>query len=103
MALGKTLLVAVGAVMLACSGEPDEAIDEHGSSEDGATEEASTDQASSKAADDEQPDADECSGPFDMASPEAAIEAYARLRGGTLGCPQVTRRGKPLTIEYKIN
>ena len=40
---------------------------------------------------------------FDMASPEKALEAYARLRTATSLTVQVTRRGKPLTIEYKIN
>jgi len=40
---------------------------------------------------------------FDMASPEKALEAYARLRTATSLTVQVQRRGKPLTIEYKIN
>jgi general secretion pathway protein C len=40
---------------------------------------------------------------FDMASPEKALEAYARLRTATSLTVQVTRRGKPLTIEYRIN
>ena len=101
--MGKLTLLVVGAIVLACGAEPgDQAIDEHASSDEASTEEASTDQASSKATEDEQTDADECSGPFDMSSPEAALEAYARLRGGTLACPQVTRRGKPLTIEFSI-
>lgn len=39
---------------------------------------------------------------FDMASPEKALEAYARLRTATKLTVQVTRRGKPLTIEYDI-
>jgi general secretion pathway protein C len=39
---------------------------------------------------------------FDMASPEKALEAYARLRTATNLTVQVTRRGKPLTIEYQI-
>lgn len=39
---------------------------------------------------------------FDMASPEKALEAYARLRTATSLTVQVTRRGKPLTIEYQI-
>lgn len=40
---------------------------------------------------------------FDMSSPEKALEAYARLRTATSLTVQVTRRGKPMTIEYKIN
>jgi general secretion pathway protein C len=39
---------------------------------------------------------------YDMASPEKALEAYARLRTATSLTVQVTRRGKPLTIEYSI-
>ena len=39
---------------------------------------------------------------FDMGSPEKALEAYARLRTATSLTVQVTRRGKPLTIEYQI-
>jgi general secretion pathway protein C len=39
---------------------------------------------------------------FDMASPEKALEAYARLRTATSLTVQVQRRGKPLTIEYAI-
>jgi general secretion pathway protein C len=40
---------------------------------------------------------------YDMASPEKALEAYARLRTAPGLTVQLTRRGKPLTIEYKIN
>jgi general secretion pathway protein C len=39
---------------------------------------------------------------FDMASPEKALEAYARLRTATSLTVQLTRRGKPLTIQYAI-
>jgi general secretion pathway protein C len=39
---------------------------------------------------------------FDMASPEKALEAYARLRTATNLTVQLTRRGNPLTIEYQI-
>lgn len=39
---------------------------------------------------------------FDMASPEKALEAYARLRTATSLTVQLTRRGKALTIEYQI-
>jgi general secretion pathway protein C len=39
---------------------------------------------------------------YDMASPEKALEAYARLRTATSLTVQLTRRGKPLTIEYQI-
>jgi general secretion pathway protein C len=40
---------------------------------------------------------------FDMASPEKALEAYARLRTATSLTVQVTRRGKPMTINFNIN
>ncbi len=39
---------------------------------------------------------------FDMGSPEKALEAYARLRTASSLTVQLTRRGKPLTIEYHI-
>ena len=39
---------------------------------------------------------------FDMASPEKALEAYARLRTATNLTVNLTRRGKPLTIEFNI-
>jgi general secretion pathway protein C len=39
---------------------------------------------------------------YDMASPEKALEAYARLRTATSLTVALTRRGKPLTIEYQI-
>ena len=39
---------------------------------------------------------------YDMASPEKALEAYARLRTASSLTVQLTRRGKPLTIEYQI-
>lgn len=39
---------------------------------------------------------------FDMASPEKALEAYARLRTATNLTVQLTRRGKPLTINFNI-
>lgn len=39
---------------------------------------------------------------YDMASPEKALEAYARLRTAESLTVQVTRRGQPLTIEYQI-
>lgn len=40
---------------------------------------------------------------FDMASPEKALEAYARLRTATNLTVQVTRRGKQMTMNYNIN
>jgi general secretion pathway protein C len=40
---------------------------------------------------------------FDMASPEKALEAYARLRTATSLDVQVNRHGKNLNIQYKIN
>lgn len=39
---------------------------------------------------------------FDMASPEKALQAYARLRTASKLSVDITRRGKPLTIEYRI-
>lgn len=39
---------------------------------------------------------------FDMASPEKALEAYARLRTAESLNVQLTRRGQPLNIDYKI-
>jgi general secretion pathway protein C len=39
---------------------------------------------------------------FDMASPEKALEAYARLRTASNLTVQLTRRGKPLTINFNI-
>ncbi len=39
---------------------------------------------------------------FDMASPEKALEAYARLRTASSLSVQLTRRGKPLNIEFQI-
>lgn len=39
---------------------------------------------------------------FNMASPEKALEAYARLRTADALTVQVNRRGKPTTIELKI-
>jgi general secretion pathway protein C len=39
---------------------------------------------------------------FNMASPEKALEAYARLRtAGNLNV-KVTRRGQPMSIDYRI-
>ena len=39
---------------------------------------------------------------FEMASPERALEAYARLRSAESLSVKVTRHGKPVTIELKI-
>ena len=39
---------------------------------------------------------------FDMASPEKALEAYARLRTADALAVKVTRRGAPVTIDFKI-
>jgi len=39
---------------------------------------------------------------FDMASPEKALEAYARLRTATSLTVALNRRGKPLTINFNI-
>lgn len=39
---------------------------------------------------------------FDMASPEKALEAYARLRTAPNLSVQLTRRGKPTTLEIQI-
>ena len=39
---------------------------------------------------------------FEMASPEKALEAYARLRTADSLSVKVTRRGAPVTIDFKI-
>jgi general secretion pathway protein C len=39
---------------------------------------------------------------FPMASPEKALEAYARLRKADNLNVQITRRGKPMAIDYRI-
>ncbi len=39
---------------------------------------------------------------FDMASPEKALEAYARLRTADSLTVKVTRRGSPVNIDFKI-
>ena len=39
---------------------------------------------------------------FEMASPEKALEAYARLRTADKLTVQVTRRGKPTTLDFNI-
>lgn len=39
---------------------------------------------------------------FDMTSPEKALEAYARLRTAEGLAVKITRRGKPMTIDFKI-
>jgi general secretion pathway protein C len=39
---------------------------------------------------------------FDMASPEKALEAYARLRTASNLTVKVTRRGQPVNIDYRI-
>ena len=39
---------------------------------------------------------------FDMASPEKALEAYARLRTAENLNVKVTRRGKPMSIDFRI-
>lgn len=39
---------------------------------------------------------------FEMASPEKALEAYARLRTADSLSVKVTRRGNPVTIDFKI-
>jgi general secretion pathway protein C len=39
---------------------------------------------------------------FPMASPEKALEAYARLRTADSLSVQVNRRGKPMTIDFRI-
>jgi general secretion pathway protein C len=39
---------------------------------------------------------------FEMASPEKALEAYARLRSAESLSVKVTRRGSPVTIDFKI-
>lgn len=39
---------------------------------------------------------------YDMASPDSALEAYSRLRSASNLSVSVTRRGKPMTVEYEI-
>ena len=39
---------------------------------------------------------------FDITSPEKALEAYARLRTAGSITVAVNRKGKPVTIEYRI-
>jgi general secretion pathway protein C len=39
---------------------------------------------------------------FDMASPEKALEAYARLRTAEGLNVKITRRGTPMTLDYRI-
>lgn len=39
---------------------------------------------------------------FDMASPEKALEAYARLRTASGLNVKINRRGKPMTLDYSI-
>jgi hypothetical protein len=101
--MGKlTLMVAVGACMLACSGDLDDAIDDTSSSEGASNDEAAPgdEAAPSETTDDERTDDDACR--VDMSTPEAAQETYARLRE-TPSCVRVIRRGERATIDYKIN
>jgi hypothetical protein len=97
--MGKlTLTVAVGACMLACGADWDEAIDEHASSSEGAPSE----ELPSESADDMETD-DPCNQQdVDTSTSEAALGARARLRTSTPCTVQVTRRGKAVTIEYAI-
>lgn len=106
MALGKlTLTVALGVCVLACGADPGDAVDEGASSseEDSRSEEASRQEASRAATNGEKADDDACSEDADPSTPEGALAAYARLRGQT-ECPtiQLTRRGKPVRLEYSI-
>jgi general secretion pathway protein C len=39
---------------------------------------------------------------FNMASPEKALEAYARLRTASSLNVKISRRGKPMTLDYQI-
>jgi general secretion pathway protein C len=39
---------------------------------------------------------------YDMASPDSALEAYSRLRSASNLSVAITRRGKPMTVEYQI-
>ena len=39
---------------------------------------------------------------FEMANPDSVLEAYARLRSADQISVALTRRGKPMTVEYKI-
>jgi general secretion pathway protein C len=39
---------------------------------------------------------------FEMASPEKALEAYARLRTANKLAIKITRRGQPVTLDFNI-
>lgn len=39
---------------------------------------------------------------YDMSSPDSALEAYARLRSASDLSVSITRRGRPMTVEYNI-
>jgi hypothetical protein len=86
------LLSACGAFALACGDAPVDEVDDTS---------AAIELRDAGAACD---DAGEAPGRADLstfASPEEALEAYARLREACT--VQLTRRGKPLTIEYRIH
>jgi hypothetical protein len=86
------LLWACGAFALACGGAP---------VEDVADTSAAIELGDAGPACDGAAQAPERVDPSAFASPEEALEAYARSREAACTV-QLTRRGKPLTIEYSI-
>jgi hypothetical protein len=96
--MGKlTLTVAMGACMLACGAEPDDAVDEGNSSDNPPPSALPSSSASSKAATDgENADDDECSQQDgNPSTPAAALANYERLRTSAECTTQVTRPASP--------
>jgi hypothetical protein len=99
MVVWRQLILIVGFV-LACGAEPDDAVDGAARSSDESSEETSSE---TNAKDSEKADDDACNEQDgDPSTREGALAAYARLRTSTECTTQVTRRGKPVTIEYSI-
>jgi hypothetical protein len=86
------LLSACGAVALGCGDAPVEEV---------ADTSTAIERGDAGPACDDAAQAPEREDPSAFASPEEALEAYARLREAACAV-QLTRRGKPLTIEYRI-
>jgi hypothetical protein len=86
------LLWACAAVALACGDAPVDEVDDTS---------AAIERADAGPACDDAAQAAERVDPSAFASPEEALEAYARLREAACAV-QLTRRGKPLTLEYRI-
>ncbi len=86
------LLWACGAFALACG---DASVEEVGDTS------AAIELRDAGPACDDAGEAPERADPSTFASPEEALEAYVRLREACT--VQLTRRGKPVTIEYRIH